>query len=123
MCILVEAMRSSFKEHIEKLDWMSEQTKQKAYDKLAKVMPKVGYPDHWKDFSSLTIDRGPYALNVMRANNFWHRYDANKLGKPVDRNEWGITPQTYNAYYNPSNNEIVLPAAQFMVPGVKGRGY
>jgi len=116
---LVEAMRQTFKEHIGRLDWMSDQTKQKAYDKLAKVMPKVGYPDHWKDFSSLTIDRGPFVLNIMRANNFWHRYDANKLGKPVDRTEWGITPQTYNAYYNPSNNEIVLPAAQFMVPGVK----
>jgi putative endopeptidase len=116
---LVEAMRSTFKEHIQKLSWMSEQTKQKAYDKLAKVTPKVGYPDKWKDFSTLTINRGPYALNVMRANNFWHRYEANKLGKPVDRTEWGITPQTYNAYYNPSNNEIVLPAAQFLVPGVK----
>lgn len=116
---LVEAMRTSFKEHIEKLDWMSEPTKQKAYDKLAKVTPKVGYPDHWKDFSALTIDRGPYALNVMRANNFWHKFNANKLGKPVDRTEWDITPQTYNAYYNPSNNEIVLPAAQFLIPGVK----
>ena len=116
---LVEAMRASFKEHIEKLDWMSEQTKQKAYDKLAKVMPKVGYPDHWKDFSTLAIDRGPFALNVMRANNFWHHFDANKLGKPVDRTEWDITPQTYNAYYNPSNNEIVLPAAQFIIPGFK----
>lgn len=116
---LVESMRTSFKEHIQKLTWMSEQTKQKAYDKLAKVTPKVGYPDHWKDFSTLAIDRGPYALNVMRANNFWHRYEANKLGKPVDRTEWDITPQTYNAYYNPSNNEIVLPAAQFLIPGIK----
>lgn len=116
---LVEAMRTSFKEHIQKLDWMSEPTKQKAYDKLAKVTPKVGYPDKWKDFSTLTIDRGPYALNVMRANNFWHRFNADKLGKPVDRTEWDITPQTYNAYYNPSNNEIVLPAAQFLIPGVK----
>jgi len=116
---LVEAMRASFKDHIEKLDWMSEPTKQKAYDKLAKVTPKVGYPDKWKDFSSLTIDRGPYAQNVMRANNFWHRFNANKLGKPVDRTEWDITPQTYNAYYNPSNNEIVLPAAQFSIPGIK----
>jgi len=116
---LVEAMRTSFKEHIQKLDWMSEPTKQKAYDKLAKVTPKVGYPDKWKDFSTLTIDRGPYALNVMRANNFWHKFNANKLGKPVDRTEWDITPQTYNAYYNPSNNEIVLPAAQFLIPGVK----
>ena len=114
---LVEAMRVSFKEHIEKLDWMSPATKQKAYEKLAKVTPKVGYPDKWKDFSSLAIDRGPYALNLMRANNFWYKYSANKLGKPVDRTEWDMTPQTYNAYYNPSNNEIVLPAAQFIVPG------
>ncbi len=116
---LVEEMRTSFKEHIEKLDWMSEPTKQKAYAKLAKVNPKVGYPDKWKDFSSLTISRGPYVLNVLNAHNFWHRFNANKLGKPVDRTEWQMTPQTYNAYYNPSNNEIVLPAAQFMIPGVK----
>ncbi len=116
---MVEAMRTSFKEHIDKLDWMSPATKQKAYEKLAKVMPKVGYPDHWKDFSSLSISRQPYALNVMNAVNFWYRYNADKLGKPVDRTEWDITPQTYNAYYNPSNNEIVLPAAQFMIPGMK----
>lgn len=116
---MVEAMRTTFKEHIQKLTWMSSQTKEKAFDKLAKVNPKVGYPDHWKDFSSLVINRGPYALNVMRANTFWHMYNAEKLGKPVDRTEWGITPQTYNAYYNPSNNEIVLPAAQFSIPGIK----
>ena len=115
----VEAMRTSFKEHIAKLDWMSEATKQKAYDKLAKVMPKVGYPDKWKDFSSLNISRDSYVSNVMNANNFWFRFNANKLGKPVDHTEWDMTPQTYNAYYNPSNNEIVLPAAQFMIPGVK----
>ena len=116
---MVEAMRASFKEHIEKLDWMSEATKQKAYDKLAKVMPKVGYPDKWKDYSTLTIDRGPYALNAMHAVTFGYLFEAHKLGKPVDRTEWGMTPQTYNAYYNPSNNEIVLPAAQFMIPGIK----
>jgi putative endopeptidase len=116
---MVEAMRATFKEHIERLDWMSEQTKQKAYYKLSKVMPKVGYPDKWKDFSSLNIDHGPYALNVMRGRTFWHIYEAKKLGKPVNRTEWGITPQTYNAYYNPSNNEIVLPAAQFTIPGIK----
>jgi len=116
---LVTNMRASFKGRIEKLDWMSDQTKQKAYYKLSKLMPKVGYPDKWKDFSSLTINRGPYVLNVMRCNNFWHRYDAAKLGKPVDRTEWDMTPQTYNAYYNPSNNEIVLPAAQFIIPGLK----
>jgi putative endopeptidase len=116
---MVAAMRQSFKEHIEKLDWMSPQTKQKALFKLSKVNPKVGYPDTWKDFSSLKISRGPYVLNVIAANNFWHRREAGKLGKPVDRKEWDMTPQTYNAYYNPSNNEIVLPAAQFTIPGIK----
>jgi putative endopeptidase len=116
---LVEAMRETFKEHIEKLDWMSAQTKEKAYYKLSKVMPKVGYPDKWKDFSTLEIDRGPLALNMMRANNWQHKFNASKLGKPVDRSEWGMTPQTYNAYYNPSNNEIVLPAGIFAIPGFK----
>jgi putative endopeptidase len=116
---MVEAVRGSFKEHIEKLDWMSEATKKRAYDKLAKVYKKVGFPDHWKDYSSLEIDRTSYALNVMRGSNFAHKFNANKLGKQVDRTEWGMTPQTYNAYYNPSNNEIVLTAAIFMVPGTK----
>ncbi|WDF78445.1 M13 family metallopeptidase [Mucilaginibacter sp. KACC 22773] len=116
---LVETMRETFKEHIEKLDWMSAQTKAKAYYKLSKVMPKVGYPDKWKDFSALEIDRGPLALNMMRANNWQHKFNASKLGKPVDRTEWGMTPQTYNAYYNPSNNEIVLPAGIFAIPGFK----
>ncbi|SDE78419.1 putative endopeptidase [Mucilaginibacter pineti] len=116
---LVEVMRASFKEHIEKLEWMSPATKEKAYYKLGKVMPKVGYPDKWKDFSTLEIDRGPYVLNVMRANNWHHKFSAAKLGKPVDRTEWGMTPQTYNAYYNPSNNEIVLPAGIFTIPGFK----
>ncbi|TFF40330.1 M13 family metallopeptidase [Mucilaginibacter psychrotolerans] len=114
---LVEDMRTTFKEHIERLDWMSAATKEKAFNKLAKVMPKVGYPNHWKDYSSLTIDRSSYAQNVMRASVFLHHLNADKLGKPVDRTEWGMTPQTYNAYYNPSNNEIVLPAAIFMIPG------
>ncbi|PWK73774.1 putative endopeptidase [Mucilaginibacter oryzae] len=116
---LVEEMRASFKEHIEKLDWMSPETKEKAYYKLAKVVPKVGYPDKWKDFSTLEINRGPYALNVLRGNIWWHNFNASKLGKPVDRTEWDITPQTYNAYYNPSNNEIVLPAGIFAIPGFK----
>jgi putative endopeptidase len=78
----------------------------------------VGYPDKWKDFSKLSISRKAYATNVLNANLFWHQYEASKLGKPVDRTEWDMTPQTYNAYYNPSNNEIVLPAAIFMIPGV-----
>lgn len=114
---MVENIRTAYKARIEKLDWMTDSTKQKALHKLSTIRKKVGYPDKWKDFSALKIDRGPYALNVMRARQWWNTYSINKLGKPVDREEWDMTPQTYNAYYNPSNNEIVLPAGQFTVPG------
>jgi len=116
---LVEAIRDAYKARIENLDWMSAGTKQKAYEKLAAIKSKVGYPDKWKDFSALKIDRGPYVLNVQRANNWWWNYQIRKLGKPVDRTEWDMSPQTYNAYYNPSNNEIVLPAGIFVVPGMR----
>ncbi|RFZ92758.1 M13 family peptidase [Mucilaginibacter conchicola] len=114
---MVEAVRTSFKEHIDKLDWMSAATKKRAYEKLAKVYPKVGYPDHWRDYSGLDIDKQKYVQNIMNSAKFDRKFNAGKLGKPVDRTEWGMTPQTYNAYYNPSNNEIVLPAAIFTVPG------
>jgi putative endopeptidase len=116
---LVEAIRTAYRERINQLTWMSAETKKKALDKLEKITPKVGYPDKWKDFSSLKIDRGPYVLNVQKANQWWHYYAVNKLGKPVDRTEWSMSPQTYNAGYNPSNNEIVLPAGIFAVPGVR----
>jgi len=116
---LVENIRDAYKERIEKLTWMSDSTKAKAYRKLAAITKKVGYPDKWKDFSALKIDKGPYVLNVQRANEWWNKYQINKLNKPVDRSEWDMTPQTYNAYYNPSNNEIVLPAGMFSVPGIK----
>ncbi|OJW81264.1 MAG: metalloendopeptidase [Bacteroidetes bacterium 46-16] len=117
--LIVENVRTAYKNRMEKLDWMSDSTKQKALHKLATIHKKVGYPDKWKDFSALKIDRGPYALNMMRANEWWNNYSLNKLGKPVDREEWDMTPQTYNAYYNPSNNEIVLPAGIFTVPGYR----
>ncbi len=113
---LVKNVVSSFAEHIKNVDWMSAPTKVVALDKLHKINPKVGYPNKWKDYSSLAIDRSSLAANVMRANQWQYNYQLNKLGKPVDRTEWGMTPQTYNAYYNPSNNEIVLPAAAFAVP-------
>ncbi|MBL0359076.1 MAG: M13 family metallopeptidase [Chitinophagaceae bacterium] len=116
---LVEAIRDACKDRIGKLSWMSDSTKQKAYAKLASITKKVGYPDKWKDFSALKIDKGPFVLNMQRANEWWTNYYNNKLGKPVDRTEWEMTPQTYNAYYNPSNNEIVLPAGIFSVPGMK----
>ena len=115
---MVEAIRSAYHDRIEKLDWMSAETKAKALQKLAAITPKVGYPDKWKDMSTLNISNESYCGNMMRAA-LWHFYDdAAKLDKPVDRSEWDMTPQTYNAYYNPSNNEIVLPAAIFTVPGV-----
>jgi putative endopeptidase len=113
---LVKNVVSSFAEHIKNVDWMSAPTKVVALDKLQKIDPKVGYPAKWKDYSNLKIDRSSLAANVMRANQWQYNYQLNKLGKPVDRTEWGMTPQTYNAYYNPSNNEIVLPAAAFAIP-------
>ena len=116
---IVENVRTAYKIRIEKLDWMSDSTKQKAINKLMAIRKKVGYPDKWKDFSSLKIDRGPYVLNMMRSAEWWKKYNMDKLGKPVDRNEWDMTPQTYNAYYNESNNEIVLPATMMSVPGYK----
>ncbi|HEY5132060.1 MAG TPA: M13 family metallopeptidase [Candidatus Krumholzibacteriaceae bacterium] len=114
---IVENVRGAYKTRIEKLDWMSGPTKQQALHKLAALRKKVGYPDKWKDFSALSVSRASFATNVMHANQWWNRYEMNKLGKPVDRDEWDMSPQTYNAYYNPSNNEIVLPAGMFTVPG------
>ena len=113
---LVQRVRSSFAEHIQNVDWMSPATKVVALDKLRKINPKVGYPAKWRDYANLKIDRSSLAANVMRANVWQYNYQLNKLGKPVDRTEWGMTPQTYNAYYNGSNNEIVLPAAAFAIP-------
>ena len=113
---LVKNVVSSFAQHIQNVDWMSAPTKVVALDKLHKINPKVGYPNKWKDYSNLTIDRSSLAANVMRANQWQYNYQLHKLGKSVDRTEWGMTPQTYNAYYNGSNNEIVLPAAAFAIP-------
>jgi putative endopeptidase len=115
---LVEAIRAAYRERIDQLAWMSPETKAKAQAKLAAITTKVGYPDKWKDYSALVIGRDSYAQNMMNAAR-WRFDDAlAKYGKPVDRSEWNMTPQTYNAYYNPSNNEIVLPAAIFTIPGV-----
>ncbi|GAB1595651.1 M13 family metallopeptidase [Lysobacter claricitrinus] len=115
---MVEAIRDTFRARMERLDWMGAETKTKALAKLAAVTPKVGYPDHWKDYSALVVGRESYADNVENAERWKFQDNLSKFGKPVDRTQWDMTPQTYNAYYNPSNNEIVLPAAIFMVPGV-----
>ena len=114
-------IRTVYADHIKNLDWMSAATKKKALQKLDKIVMKVGYPDNWKDMSSLVISRDSYYENVKASNKWDYNYQINKFGKPVDRKEWSIYPQTYNAYYNPSNNEIVIPACNILVPGFEGR--
>ncbi len=114
-------IRDVYADHIKKLDWMSAATKVKALNKLSKIVMKVGYPDKWKDMSSMKIDRKSYCGNVIQANIWGYKDMVNKYGKPVDRTEWSMQPQTYNAYYNPSNNEIVVPACNIIVPGFEGR--
>jgi len=109
-----------YADHIKKLDWMSEATKKKALVKLSKIIMKVGYPDKWKDMGSVAIGNS-YCANVMAVDKWQYNYMVSKFGKPVDRTEWSMTPQTYNAYYNPSNNEIVVPACNIIVPGFEGR--
>lgn len=117
MIEIANAVKSIFAERIKKLDWMSDVTKEKAVTKLNAVIMKIGYPDKWKDLSALQIDRSSYLKNAINANKWSFNYAINKYGKPVDRTEWGMQPQTYNAYYSPSNNEIVIPGCNIIVPG------
>lgn len=107
---MVDNLIAAYRVRIESRDWMSPETKKAANEKLDKVMKKLGYPDKWKDYSSLEIKRDSYVQNYLRANKYAFHDMADKLGKPVDRTEWGMTPPTINAYYNPSLNEIVFPA-------------
>jgi putative endopeptidase len=116
---LVENIRIAMKDRINNLTWMSEITKQKSYEKLEKLQFKIGYPDEWKDFSQMNIQKQAYILNFQNAKLWWTKYQNSKLGKPVNRKEWIMSPQTYDAYYEPSNNEMVLPAGIFAVPGLK----
>lgn len=116
-----ENIRTVYAEHIKNLDWMSATTKEKALSKLAKVNMKVGYPDQWKDLSSIKIERNNYAQNVKAVREWQFNDNISKYGKPVDKSEWGMTPQTYNAYYDPTFNEICVPACNIIVPGYEGR--
>jgi putative endopeptidase len=111
------AIKEVYAERIKKLDWMSEVTKVKALKKLSTIIMKVGFPDKWKDLSKMQIDRSSYVRNVMSANLWGFHYMISKYGKPVDRTEWDMEPQTYNAYYNPSNNEICVPGCDIIIPG------
>jgi putative endopeptidase len=107
---LVNNLKEALADRIKTLEWMDEPTKQEALKKLAAFTVKIGYPDKWLDYSLLQIDRGPFVLNTVRAEKFEAERDVNKIGKPVDRTDWGMTPPTVNAYYNSNMNEIVFPA-------------
>jgi putative endopeptidase len=113
---MVENLRSVMRDRIMRADWMSEATRKAALVKLASFNRKIGYPDVWRDYSALAVEQGPYAANVLRANEFSIRRNLEKIGKPVDRGEWGMTPPTVNAYYSPSLNEIVFPAGRLQTP-------
>ena len=116
MVTMVKNLLKAYAESIKKLDWMSPATKKEALKKVDKFMIKIGYPDKWRDYSSLKIAKNDLYGNSQRATEFEYQRNLNKLGKPVDRTEWGMNPQTVNAYYNPSLNEIVFPAAILQPP-------
>ena len=114
---MVKNMQKALGEHIDSLDWMSPQTKVKAQEKLAAFTVKIGYPDTWKDYSSLEIDPSKSYFENLRTASLWYTKDNLKeLGKPVDRTKWGMSPQTVNAYYNPTTNEICFPAGILQPP-------
>jgi predicted metalloendopeptidase len=113
---MVKNLLAAMKQSIDTLDWMSPATKKEAQAKLAKFMPKIGYPNKWKDYSALVVSRDDLAGNVMRSRVVESNRELNKLGKPIDRDEWLMTPQTVNAYYNPELNEIVFPASILQPP-------
>lgn len=113
---MVKNILATYKVRITKLDWMSDSTKTKALEKLAKFNTKLGYPDKWKDYSKLEIKDDAYVLNVQRAESFSYREMIDKLGKPVDKTEWAMLPHQVNAYYDPTLNEIVFPAAIMQPP-------
>lgn len=113
---MVANIKTAMGVRINQLDWMSDSTKMQAIKKLNSFTVKIGYPDKWRDYSALEIDRSAYVLNVIHAVEFEAKRNYDKIGKPVDKTEWGMTPQTVNAYYNPSNNEIVFPAAILQAP-------
>nr|WP_255783997.1 M13-type metalloendopeptidase [Lysobacter chinensis] len=113
---LVKNLSDALKTRIENLAWMSDETKAKAMEKWASFTPKIGYPDKWRDWSSLQTSRDSYIGNVLAAMEFNYKWELSKVGKPVDKTEWGMSPQTVNAYYNPLQNEIVFPAAILQPP-------
>jgi putative endopeptidase len=113
---LVKNIKIALREHINAIGWMDDSTKQAALKKLNAIVVKIGYPDKWRDYSKLEIDRTSYLADIRRSSQFACNREIDKIGKPVDRTEWGMTPQTVNAYYDPSMNEIVFPAGILQPP-------
>ncbi len=113
---MVMNIKSALRDRIGTLDWIGEDTRKQALRKVDAIKIKVGYPDKWRDYSALMIDQSSYVQNVLRAREFEFQRNLNKLGKPIDRNEWGMTPPTVDAYYNPNFNEIVFPAGILQPP-------
>lgn len=113
---MVSNISDAFRVRLSNLAWMSNTTKEKAYEKLGTITRKFGYPDKWTDFSTLKISNTSYFENVLACNEFDYNEMITRLGKPIDKNKWGMLPQTVNAYYNPINNEIVFPAAILQAP-------
>ena len=113
---MIENLRTAYGESIKELDWMSAETKTKALDKLAKFDPKIGYPTEWKDYSTMNISRDSLVTNMKEVGKWAVQRNRSKLGQPIDRTEWGMNPQTVNAYYNPTKNEIVFPAGILQPP-------
>ncbi len=113
---LVQNLSDALKARIENLAWMSDATKAKALEKWASFTPKIGYPDKWRDWTGLNTSRDSYVANLLAATRFNYQWQLSKIGTPVDKSEWGMSPQTVNAYYNPLANEIVFPAAILQPP-------
>jgi len=113
---LIENLRAAFKDGLDNLEWMGEETKEQAQYKLAKFNPKIGYPDVWTDYSDLKVDRNDLIGTVKSASVWSWNEEKSKLGGPIDRDEWGMNPQTVNAYYRADLNEIVFPAAILQAP-------
>ena len=113
---ILNNIRTALKNDLQTLSWMTPKTRQAALLKLDLMEERIGYPDKWRDYSALKIDRGPYALNQMRATEFLNKREWNKIGKPLDKTEWEMTPQTVNAYYSPSTNRLNMPAGILQPP-------
>ncbi|MCW5920591.1 MAG: M13 family metallopeptidase, partial [Bacteroidetes bacterium] len=113
---MVDNLITAYQQRIKSRTWLEDQTKVAALAKLEKVIRKLAYPDKWRDYSKMIIKKDSYCNNVNRAAEYWFQYNLSKLGKPVDKTEWGMSPQTINAYYNPGFNEIVFPAAIMQPP-------